>query len=74
MQSEMDSTPNVSLPADLESPRAKLVYLYVAVSAGTTLDQLRDDLGVRKGTALSITSTLRERGYLERTEAGFELA
>lgn len=74
MQSEMDSTPNVSLPADLESPRAKLVYLYVAVSAGTTLDQLRDDLGVRKGAALSIVSTLRERGYLERTETGFELA
>jgi len=62
-----------SVPDDLESPRAKLVYLYVAASDGATVEELCADLCVKKGTALSITGTLRDRGYLERTESGFEL-
>ncbi|QSW98085.1 MarR family transcriptional regulator [Haloterrigena alkaliphila] len=65
---------DISVPTDLESAQAKLVYLYVAASGGATAEQLRDDLGVKKGTALSITGTLRDRGYLERTGSGFELA
>lgn len=65
---------DVSIPADLESARAKLVYLYVATSDGASIEQLRRDLGVKKGTVLSITGTLRDRGHLERTDSGFELA
>ncbi|WP_440765919.1 MarR family transcriptional regulator [Natronorubrum sp. DTA7] len=62
------------VPNDLESPRAKLVYLYVATTDGASIERLCDDLDVKKGTVLSITGTLRERGYLERTDSGFELA
>lgn len=65
---------DVSIPADLESARAKLVYLYVATSDEASVEQLRRDLGVKKGTVLSITGTLRDRGHLERTDSGFELA
>lgn len=65
---------DVTIPADLESARAKLVYLYVGASDGTTVDRLCTDLDVKKGTALSITATLRSRGHVERTEHGFELA
>lgn len=65
---EMD----VSMPADLESATAKLVYLYVASGDATTVEQLCEGLDLTKGTVLSITGTLRERGYLERTESGFE--
>ncbi|SDJ94090.1 MarR family transcriptional regulator [Natronorubrum texcoconense] len=64
----------VPVPDELESPRAKLVYLYVATTDGATTERLCDDLDVKKGTVLSITGTLRERGYLKRTDSGFELA
>lgn len=74
MESPSQQGIDVSMPADLESARAKLVYLYVAASGGTSVDRLCDDLDVKKGTALSITGTLRERGHLEQTETGFELA
>ena len=74
MTSQSPQGIDVSIPADLESARAKLVYLYVAVSGGATAEQLRDNLGVKKGTALSISGTLRERGHLERSDSGFELA
>lgn len=62
-----------SVPTDLESPRAKLIYLYVSARDGATVEQLQADLAIKKGTALSIATTLRKRGYLERTEEGFEV-
>ncbi|MFA9501378.1 MarR family transcriptional regulator [Natrinema sp. H-ect1] len=68
------TTPAVSIPTDLDSARAKLVYLYLAATDGATADDLCDDLAVTKGTVLSITGTLRDRGYLERRDGRFELA
>ncbi|WP_226006172.1 helix-turn-helix domain-containing protein [Natrinema salinisoli] len=65
---------DVSIPADLESGRAKLVYLYLAAGDGATPDDLCDDLAVTKGTVLSITGTLRDRGYLERRNGRYEIA
>ena len=65
---------DVAVPTDLESGRSKLVYLYVAVCDGATMQQLCEDLDLRTGTALSITGTLRDGGYLERTDEGFEVA
>ncbi|WP_440769740.1 MarR family transcriptional regulator [Natronorubrum sp. DTA28] len=73
MHSDGQLKSTVPVPDDLESPRAKLVYLYVAATDGATTERLCDDLDVKKGTVLSITGTLRERGYLERTDSGFEL-
>ncbi|ELY70036.1 helix-turn-helix domain-containing protein [Natrinema versiforme] len=65
---------DVSIPTDLDSARAKLVYLYLAASDGASADDLCDDLAVTKGTILSITGTLRDRGYLERQDGRYELA
>ncbi|WP_226040876.1 helix-turn-helix domain-containing protein [Natrinema sp. DC36] len=65
---------DVSVPTDLDSARAKLVYLYLDASGGATAEDLCDDLAVTKGTVLSITGTLRDRGHLERADGRFELA
>ncbi|WP_226481800.1 helix-turn-helix domain-containing protein [Natrinema amylolyticum] len=65
---------DVSIPTDLDSARAKLVYLYLAASDGATADDLCDDLAVTKGTVLSITGTLRDRGHLEQRDGRYELA
>ncbi|MDS0474157.1 MarR family transcriptional regulator [Natrinema sp. 1APR25-10V2] len=65
---------DASIPTDLDSARAKLVYLYLAAGGSATAEELCDDLAVSKGTVLSITGTLRDRGYLERRDGQFELA
>lgn len=64
---------DVSMPADLASPRAKLVYLYLATYGSATADELRSALEVNKSTILSITATLRDRGHLERRDGRYEL-
>jgi DNA-binding MarR family transcriptional regulator len=68
------TTQDVSIPTDLDSARAKLVSLYLAAAGGATADDLRDELAVTKGTVLSITGTLRDRGHLERRDGRYELA
>ena len=74
MASQSPQGIDVSVPTGLDSAQAKLVYLYVAASGTATPERLCDDLSVKKGTVLSITSTLRDRGHLERTDSGFKLA
>lgn len=64
---------DVSMPEDLASPRAKLVYLYLEAFGSATADELRSALDVNKSTVLSITATLRERGLLERRNGRYEL-
>ncbi len=66
MESKSRHRTAVPIPDEIESPRAKLVYLYVTTRDGSTVERLREDLGMRTGTALSMLRTLQERGYLER--------
>ena len=53
-----------TLPDDIESPRAKLVYLYLATGGEATLDDLQDGLGLKQITLYSVLGTLRERGLV----------
>ncbi|WP_227354056.1 helix-turn-helix domain-containing protein [Haladaptatus salinisoli] len=55
-----------SLPDELVSPRAKLVYLYLATAQGATLDELQAGLDLPKIALYTIVRTLRERGLVEK--------
>ncbi|MFB6170278.1 MAG: helix-turn-helix domain-containing protein [Haloarculaceae archaeon] len=59
------------LPEDLESPRAKLVYLYLATNGTATLTDLQRGLGLKQLTLYSILGTLADRGLVDRTDAGY---
>ncbi|ELY48023.1 MULTISPECIES: hypothetical protein [Natronorubrum] len=74
MHHRRQSRSAVSIPDDIESAQAKLVYLYLSVWPSATTADLCTALELTTGTVLSVTSTLRRRGYLERTNSGFELA
>ena len=55
------TAPTASLPDELVSPRAKLVYLYLETTRGATLDELQVGLGLPKMSLYTIVRTLRER-------------
>ena len=74
MRSTTTTELDESIPTDIDSPRSKLVYIYLSAVGSATADELCDDLAVSKGTILSITGTLRHRGYLERRDGRYELA
>lgn len=60
-----------SLPDDLDSPRAKLVYLALAVAGSATLAELQEILDVPKLTLLSVLDTLSGRELVEETDDGY---
>ena len=51
----------VSIPDDIESPRAKLVYLYLSTTEAATIEELQEALGMKKITLYSLLSTLEKR-------------
>ena len=60
-----------SLPQEVSSPQAKLVYLYLDLSNGATVGELEETLALKKITILSILECLSERDLVERTGSGY---
>lgn len=63
-----------SLPQEIDSPQAKLVYLYLELSNGATVGELEETLALKKITILSILECLSERDLVERTGSGYTIA
>lgn len=62
-----------ALPDDLESPRAKLVFLTLSATGTATLAELQEALAVPKLTLLSVLDALAERELVERTDDGYAI-
>ncbi|MFC4448351.1 helix-turn-helix domain-containing protein [Halorussus aquaticus] len=73
MSVQRPTTSTRELPTELESPRAKLVYLYLLPTAAS-IDELQSDLGVEKITLYSILRTLRKRNLVEKRDGKFAVA
>jgi DNA-binding MarR family transcriptional regulator len=56
----------VAFGDDLESPRAKLVYLYLINVGKATVSDIADALDLRQLTLFGVLDTLAERGYVDR--------
>ncbi len=62
----IQTTPIAPLPDELDSPRAKLVYLSLATTNGATLDELQTGLDLPKITLYTVIRSLRERGLVNQ--------
>lgn len=60
-----------SVPEELSSSTAKLVYLYIATTEVATADQLRSALGIEKLTLLPVLRRLENAGLVEATDEGY---
>lgn len=56
----------LSLPSELDSAQAKLVYLYLSASGDATVEELQGDLEMSKLALYSVLRTLRSRGLVQR--------
>jgi DNA-binding MarR family transcriptional regulator len=57
---------SLAVPDAVDSPQAKLVYLYLSVSPGATVDELHASLDLRRISLLPVLDTLVERGLVDR--------
>lgn len=70
---EPESLPRdgTGIPATIESPCAKLVYLYLTTHGPATVTELQDGLELKKLTLFSVLRTLRERGLVREDGARY---
>lgn len=64
---------SVSVPAELASPVAKLVYLHLAATGSATLDRLAADLDLQKLTLYAVLDTLESRRFVTVDEEEYDL-
>jgi len=57
-------TANSLLPSELQSPRAKLVYLYLTTNGDATVSEMGESLNMKKLSLYSILKTLRKEGLV----------
>jgi len=62
------------VPNDLESARAKLVYLTLQASDGATAQELGDLLSMKQINILSVLNSLSGSGYIERSGSEYVVA
>jgi DNA-binding IclR family transcriptional regulator len=65
LETETAPTAAPALPPELQSPRAKLVYLYLTTNGDATVSEMGDSLGMKKLSLYSILKTLRKEGMVD---------
>ncbi|WP_396612297.1 MarR family transcriptional regulator [Haloferax sp. S1W] len=63
------TVPKVEVPGELNSPAAKLVYLYLSTHDGASISDLQDGLEMKKISLYSILGTLSKRGLVRQEDA-----
>ncbi len=63
----------MSMPAELRSPRAKLVYLFLSMNGTTTISELQDGLDMKKIALYSILKTLEKRDLISKDGDSYSL-
>ena len=60
-----------TLPEDITSPRAKLVYLYLDVTEAATVEDLQGCLDMKKIDLLSVLNSLTTAGYVANDDGTY---
>ncbi|NHN41601.1 MarR family transcriptional regulator [Halorubellus sp. JP-L1] len=63
-----------TLPEDITSPRAKLVYLYLDVTEDATVEDLQSCLDMRKIDLFSVLNSLTGAGHVSLDDGTYTVA
>lgn len=59
------------VPQTVESPRGKLVYLYLESVGGASRTEIQESLGLKAMTLFSTLRTLRDEGLVSRKDGKY---
>jgi len=60
------ATQTHTIPTSLQSPRAKLVYLFLSTNGTATINELQDGLNMKKISLYSILKTLQKQDIISK--------
>jgi predicted transcriptional regulator len=65
-RSTVESNDFEEIPDGLDSPRSKLVYLYLATSEAGTVEEVRDALDIELISLYPVLNTLTSKGFVRK--------
>ncbi|MFC7202004.1 TrmB family transcriptional regulator [Haloferax namakaokahaiae] len=65
---------HTTVPSELNSPTAKLVYLYLTTHDGASITELESGLSMKKISLYSILKTLSKRGLVQQHAEQYHVA
>lgn len=65
---------HIEVPTEVQSPRAKLVYLALATGGAATVEELQAALTMTKLTLYGVLRTLTERGLVEERDGRYAVS
>jgi len=71
LQQSAHLTKPETLPEDITSPRAKLVYLYLDVTETATVEDLQACLDMKKIDLLSVLNSLASTGHVANEDGTY---
>ncbi|QIB74819.1 TrmB family transcriptional regulator [Halogeometricum borinquense] len=74
VQSPSAGTAPVAVPEELDSPSAKLVYLYLSVQGESSITELQEGLEMKKISLYSILGALCKRGLIHQDAEHYRIA
>ncbi|ERH02120.1 MAG: sugar-specific transcriptional regulator TrmB [Halonotius sp. J07HN6] len=69
-----ETAAQVSLPGELESPRAKLVYLFLSMNGTVTISELQESLDMKKISLYSVLKCLEKENLIAKNGDSYALA
>jgi predicted transcriptional regulator len=64
----------ISLPGELQSPRAKLVYLFLSMNGTVTISELQESLDMKKISLYSVLKCLEKEDLISKDGDNYALA
>lgn len=64
----------IALPGEIESPRAKLVYLFLSMNETVTITELQNSLDMKKISLYSVLKCLEEQNLISKNGESYALA
>ena len=69
-----ETAAQVSLPGELQSPRAKLVYLFLSMNGTVTISELQESLDMKKISLYSVLKCLEKEDLIAKNGDSYALA
>jgi predicted transcriptional regulator len=68
------TTQRTSIPTDLRSPRAKLIYLFLSTNGTSSITELQNSLNMKKISLYSILKTLEKQNLISKDGEQYSLS
>jgi DNA-binding MarR family transcriptional regulator len=74
LQKNAQAIKDLSVPEEINSSTAKLIYVYIKSVSSATIEQLSSSLSMKRITLYPIVSTLQQKGFITKSNNLYQVS